>query len=66
MTYNVFHRTWWKRNKEWTDGKEPSAGRKHYIIKNLEKISQARDVAKICNATHLPGFLSDRAEIEEE
>lgn len=64
MAFNVFHRTWWKRNPYWPDGKEPQAGKKHYIMKGVKTESEAREVCKVWNNCHDPGFLSDKAEYE--
>ena len=64
MKYNVFHRTWWKINPEWFDGKEPCAGRKHYIAKGVGTMELAREIAQDWNGTHEQGILSDKAEFE--
>ncbi len=66
MSYNVFHRTWWIHNPSWPDGKEPGAGQRHYIARNINSIDVARDLAQDWNSTHDPGFLSDKAEFEED
>jgi len=64
MVFNIFHRTWWKRNPGWPDGKEPQAGKKHYIMKGVLTESEAQDVCRVWNNCHDPGFLSDKAEYE--
>lgn len=64
MAYNVFHRTWWKRNKSWPGGREPHCGRKHYIQKRVATEDEARSICRQYNSTHEPGFLSDKAEYE--
>lgn len=61
--YNVFHRTFWKRNKSWPGGREPGCGRKHYIERGVSE-DEARRICKEYNTTHEPGFLSDKAEYE--
>ena len=61
--FDVFHRTWWQPNPAWPGGKEPGAGTRHYIERHVTR----RDALKLCkeyNATHDPGFLSDKAEFE--
>lgn len=63
--YNVFHRTWWKRNPSWPDGREPHPGKKHYFAKGVS-YGIALQIAQEWNATHDPGELSDKAEFEEE
>ena len=62
--YRVFHRTWWKRNKNWPDGKEPHAGKKHFVAW-ADTEAEARAICKRWNAAHDPGPLSDKAEYEE-
>lgn len=58
--YNVFVRTWWKRNASWPDGREPHLGRKTYLRKHVT-YDDALAIAKQYNDTHDPGF----AEFEE-
>jgi hypothetical protein len=62
--YNVFVRTWWKRNPAWPGGKEPGAGKKRYLARHVT-YADARAIAKQYNDTHKPGFLSKKAEFEE-
>ena len=62
--YNVFHRTWWIANRAWPGGREPGAGKRHYIRKHVT-LNDAREICAKYNATHRPGFLSDKAEFEE-
>jgi hypothetical protein len=62
--YNVFHRTWWKPNPKWPNGKEPHAGEKHYLLHNVDEES-AVDFCKEWNERHDAGWLSDKAEYEE-
>ena len=64
MTYRVFHRTWWKENKDWPNGLEPDAGTKHHIIE-VETIEEAKKECREYNRTHSPGRLSDKAEFEQ-
>ncbi len=61
--YNVFTRTWWKRNPAWPGGREPSAGRKTYLRKHVT-YADAREICRQYNETHEPGFLSRKAEFE--
>lgn len=62
--YNVFTRTWWKRNPTWPNGLEPSMGHKTYREKGLTYADAIR-TAKAYNDTHNPGKLSRKAEIEK-
>lgn len=64
--YAVFHRTWWKHNPTYPNGREPHMGRKHYIARHVPTLEGARDIARVWNANHDPGKLSDKAEIEAE
>lgn len=63
-TYNVFTRTWWKRNPSWPSGREPGAGRKTYLARRVS-YSEARAICERYNTTHDPGFLSRKAEFEQ-
>lgn len=65
MAYNVFVRTWWKKNPSWPNGREPSAGPKRYIRRRVPTIEEARSICKEWNANHDPGPLSRKAEFEE-
>jgi hypothetical protein len=62
--YNVFHRSWWKANSAWPDGREPGAGERHYIQKRVT-LQDAHELCDQWNASHDPGQLSDKAEFEE-
>lgn len=62
--YNVFHRTWWRRNPDWPNGLEPEAGERHYIARGVT-YEHARELCQEWNAAHDPGELSDKAEFEE-
>lgn len=62
--YKVFHRTWWKPNPSWPDGREPGVGERHFICW-AETEQEAREVCKQWNSTHEPGLLSDKAEYDE-
>jgi hypothetical protein len=64
MSYTVFHRTWWKQNLSRPDGREPGAGERHFIAK-VRTEEQARQLCREWNQSHDPGFLSDKAEYEE-
>jgi hypothetical protein len=61
--YNVFVRTWWKRNAAWPGGRKPEAGKRRYIAKHVT-YEDARALCKQYNDTHNPGFLSKKAEFE--
>src|SRR5262245_24760827 len=62
--YNVFHRTWWKHNPDWPQGREPGAGRKTYLARHVTW-ADARAICERYNSTHTPGPLSRKAEFEE-
>jgi len=62
--YRVFHRTWWKRNPAYPDGREPHPGNKRFIGW-AHSYSEAQDMCRVWNANHDPGKLSDKAEFEE-
>jgi len=61
--YNVFHRTWWRRNPAWPGGREPGSGRKTYLRRHVTQ-EDARAICERWNAAHDPGFLSRKAEYE--
>jgi hypothetical protein len=66
-SYRVFTRTWWKRNPAWPGGREPGAGRKNY--RDHPRRLTYEEAQQYCAAwleTHKPGFLSRKAEFEEE
>lgn len=65
MSYRVFTRNWWRRNPEWPGGREPWPGRKYTLCKRVETAEEARAICERWNATHPPGFLSRKAEFEE-
>jgi len=65
MSFNVFHRTWWRFNSDWPDELEPCVGRKHYIQKKIWSEDEARSIAQEWNSKHNEGRLSDKAEYEE-
>lgn len=64
--YHVFTRTWWRRNPAWPGGREPGAGRKTTLRRNVETEAEARAICKAYNDTHAPGFLSRKAEYQEQ
>lgn len=64
MYYNVFVRNFWKRNRNRAGGREPSLGKRSYIARHITTEEEARSIARTYNATHEPGFLSRKAEIE--
>ncbi len=61
--YRIYHRTWWKHNKEWPDGLEPHAGHKKHIG-YADSLAEAQEICTDWNNDHLPGELSDKAEFE--
>lgn len=61
--YNVFHRTWWRSNPSWPNGREPGAGKRTYLARHVT-YEDARAIAKQYNDTHNPGKLSRKAEFE--
>lgn len=63
--HRCFTRTWWIRNPSWPGGKEPGAGRKTTIARNVSTETEAQAICRQYNATHDPGFLSRKAEYEE-
>ena len=65
MSYKVFVRNWWKRNPDHPGGREPHAGRKTTINKRITTEEEARSICQRYNASHEPGFLSRKAEFEE-
>ena len=64
-SYRAFHRTWWRRNPAYPGGREPGAGRKTTIATHLTE-DEAQRVCRQYNETHNPGFLSRKAEYEEQ
>jgi hypothetical protein len=64
--YYVFTRTWWKRNPDWPGGREPGAGRKTTLARNVPTETEARAICKRYNDSHDPGFLSRKAEYQEQ
>jgi len=64
MTYQVFTRTWWKRNPRYPNGLEPSMGRK-YTIGQVATEEEAREMCKEYNTAHEAGELSRKAEYQE-
>ena len=62
--YRVFHRTWWRKNPTWPDGREPGVGPSHFICYARGE-DEARRICREWNASHDPGHLSDKAEYEE-
>ena len=59
--FEVFHRTWWRLNEDWPDGREPGVGRAYHVGWATTE-AEARDMCKAWNDAHRPGLLSDRAE----
>jgi len=63
MSYRIFHRTWWRHNKDWEGGLEPHAGFKTYIGTAATE-DDARAQCAEWNAANRPGKLSRKAEYE--
>lgn len=63
--YYVFTRTWWRRNPSWPGGREPGAGRKRTLRRNLT-LSEAQRMCREWNASHDPGPLSRKAEFGQQ
>lgn len=63
--YTVFTRTWWISNPAWPGGREPGAGRKHTLRRNLS-YAEARQMCQDWNSTHNPGRLSRKAEFTQQ
>ena len=61
--FDVFHRTWWRKNPSWPDGREPGVGKRTYIARRVTE-EEAREICREWNATHDPGPLSRKAEYE--
>lgn len=61
--FRVFHRTWWKENPAWPEGREPGPGRQHFVSW-ADTEEEAREICRAWNKAHSPGFLSDKAEYE--
>ena len=59
--YVVFHRTWWKKNPDWPNGREPEAGPKTRIGIAVG-IAEAQEMCRVWNSQHDPGELSRKAE----
>ncbi len=62
MSYTIFTRTWWIKNKDYPGGLEPGPGRKTIIRRGVETEEQARAFYQEWNETHDPGKLSRKAE----
>ena len=59
--FEVFHRTWWRNNPDWPDGREPGVGQSRHIGW-AQTEARARYMCRQWNASHDAGPLSDRAE----
>ncbi len=62
--YDVFVRDWCIPNPRWPDGREPHAGDKEYIARNVSW-STDREICADYNESHDPGPMSRKAEFEE-
>jgi hypothetical protein len=65
MNYQIFTRTWWKKNPKYPNGLEPSPGRK-YTIGYANTEEEAREICERYNSTYNPGRLSKKAEYESK
>jgi hypothetical protein len=72
MRYRIFTRTWWRVNKNWPEGREPSPGRKR-TVRYVNTIEEARQFCSEYNRAREPGgsqynkrshFLGHKAEFE--
>jgi hypothetical protein len=62
--FEVFHRTWWKKDPSSPDGRCPGVGRSIRIGWAATE-AEAREMCRQWNSTHNPGHLSDKAEYTE-
>ena len=63
--YAVFTRTWWRKNPSYPGGREPHAGRRRYLARDIKTETEALVMCKRWNESHKPGPLSRKAEYEE-
>ena len=64
--FEIFHRTWWKRNKNWPDGLEPWVGKSRHIG-FAETETEARQMCEEWNEKYKTAEqieLSDKAEFQ--
>ena len=59
--YKIFTRTFWKENKDWPNGLEPSLGRKTTIA-YAKTEEEAKYICRQYNQSHPAGRLSRKAE----
>ena len=64
MKYRIFHRTWWKHNKNWPDSREPCAG-KQIFVSWADTELKAQELCMQWNLNHKQGLYSDKAEYSE-
>jgi hypothetical protein len=64
--YQVFTRTWWKKNPSWPNGLEPWCGPPRLIKANVSTEAEARAFAQEWNKTHKPGKYEKRAEFAKQ
>jgi len=62
--YRCFTRTWWTQNPSWPNGREPGAGRRHYVPGRYT-MEEARQRCREYNESHDPGPLSRKMEFEQ-
>ena len=48
MQYEIFKRTWWKKNPSWPNGREPQQGRSNHV-KYVETEAEAREICREAN-----------------
>lgn len=57
MSYSIFWRTWWRKNRSWPNGLEPEPGKRHYVA-TAETIGEARALCKQYQSEH--GFTAEQ------
>ncbi len=66
MSYTVFVRNWWIKNKDYPGGLEPGPGKKTVIRRGVDTEDEARKICEEYNETHDPGKLSRKAEYQKD
>jgi hypothetical protein len=64
--FHVFVCNWWTRDPNDRNKRVPGAGPKRTLARNVATIEEARAIARQYNEKHEPGFLSRKAEFEEQ
>ena len=62
--YDVFHRTWWTANPARPGVREPGAGERHYLARDVS-LSVARAMCRDWNARHAFHFRHDKARVPQ-